>query len=154
MSMCRVFSCVVGRGCLLWPLCSLGKTLLAFALLHFVLQGQTCLLLEVSLDFLLLENSGRWWRTRKPGMLCVHGVTKSWTQLSNWTIASLIGHSRWFIGKNPPANAGDPSSIPGSGRSPGAGNDNPLQYSCQGNPMDRGARQAIVHGVAKVLDIT
>ena len=40
MSMCRVFSCVVGRGCLLWPVCSLGKTLLAFALLHSVLQGQ------------------------------------------------------------------------------------------------------------------
>ena len=43
MSMCRVFSCVVGSGCLLWPVCSLGKTLLAFALLHSVLQGQICL---------------------------------------------------------------------------------------------------------------
>ena len=42
MSMCRVF-CVVGRGCLLWPVCSLGKILLAFALLHSVLQGQICL---------------------------------------------------------------------------------------------------------------
>ena len=85
----------------------------------------------------------------------VHGVTKSQTQLSNWTtIASLIGHSRWFIGKNPPANAGDPSSIPGSGRFPGAGNDNPLQYSCLENPMDKGAWQAIVHGVAKELDMT
>ena len=52
MSMCRVFSCVVGRGCLLWPVRSLGKTLWAFALLHFVLQGQSCLLLQVSLDFL------------------------------------------------------------------------------------------------------
>ena len=40
MPMCRVFSCAVGRGCLLWPVCSLGKTLLAFALLHSVLQGQ------------------------------------------------------------------------------------------------------------------
>ena len=40
MSMCRVFSCVVGRGCLLWPVCSLKKTLLAFALLHSVLQGK------------------------------------------------------------------------------------------------------------------
>ena len=40
-----VISCVVGRGCLLLPVCSLGKTLLAFALLHFVLQGHTCLLL-------------------------------------------------------------------------------------------------------------
>ena len=48
MSMCRVFSCVVGRGCLLWSVCSLGKTLLAFALLHVVFQGQICLLLQVS----------------------------------------------------------------------------------------------------------
>ena len=53
MSMCRVISCVVGRGCLLWPVCSLGKTLSAFALLHSVFQGQICLLLQVFLDFLL-----------------------------------------------------------------------------------------------------
>ena len=52
---CVVFSCVVGRGCLLWPVHSLGKTLLAFDLLHFVLQGQICLLLQISLDFLLLH---------------------------------------------------------------------------------------------------
>ena len=43
MSMHRVVSCVVGRRCLLWPVHSLGKTRLDFALLHFVLQGQTCL---------------------------------------------------------------------------------------------------------------
>ena len=41
--------------------------------------------------------------------------------------------------KNPPANAGDVGSIPGSGRSPGGGNGNPLQYSCLGNPMNGGA---------------
>ena len=57
MSICRVFSCVAGRGCLLWPVRSLGKTLLAFALLHSVLQGQICLLLQVFLDFLLLHSS-------------------------------------------------------------------------------------------------
>ena len=57
MSMCRVFSCVVGRGCLLWPVSSLGKTLLVFALLHSVLQGQICLLHQVFLDFLLLHFS-------------------------------------------------------------------------------------------------
>ena len=51
--------------------------------------------------------------------------------------------------KNSPANAGDPGSTPGSGRSPGAGNGNPLQYSCLGNPMDRGAWRATVHGVTK-----
>ena len=60
--MCRVFSCVVGRGCLLWPVCSLDKTLLSFALLHFVLQGQICLLLQVFLDFLLLHSSPLWWK--------------------------------------------------------------------------------------------
>ena len=54
--------------------------------------------------------------------------------------------------KNPPVNAGDAGdvgSMPGSGRFPGGGNGNPLQYSCLGNPMDRGAWQATVHGVAK-----
>ena len=50
--------------------------------------------------------------------------------------------------KNLPANAGDRSSIPGTGRSP-EGNDNPLQYSCLGNSMDREAWWAIVHGVTK-----
>ena len=62
MSMCRVFSCVVGRGCLLWPVHSLGKTLLAFALLHSVFQGQICLLLQVFLDFLLLHSSPLKWK--------------------------------------------------------------------------------------------
>ena len=51
--------------------------------------------------------------------------------------------------KNPSANAGDVSLIPGSGRSPGGGNGNPLQYSCLENPMDRGAWWATVHGVGK-----
>ena len=46
-------------------------------------------------------------------------------------------------------SAGDPGSIPGFGRSPGGGNDNPLQYSCLENPMDGGAWQATVHGVKK-----
>ena len=51
--------------------------------------------------------------------------------------------------KNPPANAGDMGSIPGLEKSPGEGNGNQLQYSCLGNPMDRGAWQATVHGVMK-----
>ena len=52
MSMFSVFCCFLGRGCLLWSVCSV-KTLRTFALLHSVLQGQICLLLQVSLDFLL-----------------------------------------------------------------------------------------------------
>ena len=56
--------------------------------------------------------------------------------------------------KNLSANAGDMGLIPVSGRSPGEGNGNPRQYSCLGKPMDREAWQAIVHGVAKELDVT
>jgi len=74
MSMCRLFSCVVGRGCLLWPVRSLGKTLLAFALLHFVPQGQSCLLLQVSLDFLLLHSSLLWWKRHRLGVLVLEGL--------------------------------------------------------------------------------
>ena len=58
--------------------------------------------------------------------------------------------------KNSPTNAGDTRdicSVPGSGRSPGEGNDNPLQYSCLENSMDRGAWWATVHGVTE-LDTT
>ena len=51
--------------------------------------------------------------------------------------------------KNTPANAGDEGSIPRSGRSPGEGNGDTVQYSWQQNPMDKGAWQATVHGVAK-----
>ena len=57
-----------------------------------------------------------------------------------------------LVVKNPPANAGDirdTGSIPGLGRSPRGGHDNPLQHSCLENPMDRGAWWATVHGVTK-----
>ena len=58
-------------------------------------------------------------------------------------------HIGGLVVKNPPANAGDTGLIPEWGRSPGGGNDNPLQYSCLENPMDRGAWLAIVHCVTK-----
>ena len=51
--------------------------------------------------------------------------------------------------KESACNAEEPGSIPGSGRSPGEGNGNPLQYSCPGNSMDRGAWRATVHRVVK-----
>ena len=71
---CRVFSCVVGRGCLLWPVRSFGKTLLAFALLHSVFQGQICLLLQVFLGFLLLHSSPLWWKGRLFWVLVLKGL--------------------------------------------------------------------------------
>ena len=66
--------------------------------------------------------------------------------LTNW------GFSGVPMGKESACNAGeagDTGSTPKSGRSPGGGHYNPLQYSCQKNPMDRGARQATVHRLAK-----
>ena len=54
--------------------------------------------------------------------------------------------------KNPPAKAGDVGSIPELGRSPGEGNSNLLQYSCLGNPIDRGAWRATARGVTKESD--
>ena len=57
-------------------------------------------------------------------------------------------------GKESAYNARDVSSIPGLGRSPGVGNGHPFQYSCLGNPMDRGALWATVHGVTKESDTT
>ena len=62
----------------------------------------------------------------------------------------VIGLPRWLIGKESAWGAGDGSSIPGSGRSPGGGNDSSLQYSCLADPMDRGVWWATVHGVSEV----
>ena len=61
----------------------------------------------------------------------------------------MRGFPHSSVSKESACNAGDLDLIPGSGRSPGEGNGNPLQYSCLENSMDRGAWQATVHGVAK-----
>ena len=73
-----------------------------------------------------------------------------------FTVAVLYAHlegSMDFPGgsvvKNPFASAGDMGLIPGSGRTPGERNDNPLQYSCLGNPMDKGTWRAILRRVTK-----
>ena len=93
------------------------------------------------LQYSCLENpidGGAWWAT-------VHGVAKSQTQLSN-SLSLFFSDS---VVQNPLAKAGDMGLILGLGRSPGEGNGNPLQYSCLGNPRDRGAWQATVHEVVK-----
>ena len=74
MSMCRVVSCVVGRGCSLWWLQNSLPKELALALLQFVLQGQTCLLVPVSLDFLLLHSSLLWWKGHLLLVLVLEGL--------------------------------------------------------------------------------
>ena len=68
---------------------------------------------------------------------------------NNGLHAINIGFPDVLDGKESNCNAGDLGLVPGSGRSPGGGYGNPLQYSCLENFMDRGARWATVHGVAK-----
>ena len=97
-----------------------------------------------------LENPrdrGSWWAA-------VYGVAQSRTRLKRLSSSSRqvyvqVGFPGGSVVKNSSANAGDTGSIPGWGRSPEEGNGNPLQYSCLGNPMDRDAWWATVHGVAK-----
>ena len=77
--------------------------------------------------------------------------------MQNENMLSIVPGLPWWLSgkkKNLPANAGDVGSVPGSRISSGEGNGNSLQYSCPGNPMDRGAWQATVHGVSKELDTT
>ena len=71
-----------------------------------------------------------------------------------YKVIFIMGFPGGSVVKNPHTKAGDMGLIPESGRSPGEGNDNPLQYSCLGNPMDRGAWWATVHGVTKESDTT
>ena len=79
---------------------------------------------------------GAWWAT-------VLGVTKVIQQ----AVIKCLGFPGGSAVKNPPAIAGDEGSIPGSGRSPGVENGNPLQYPCLGNFMERGAWRVAVYGV-------
>ena len=98
MSMCRVISCIVGRRCLLWPVCSLGKTLSAFVWLHLVLQDQTCLLLQVSLYFLLHFKLLMW----KAHLLFFFGANprtscrSSWNHSTSYVSSLVFGAWIWI----------------------------------------------------------
>ena len=83
---------------------------------------------------------------------CLFLSLGSFTIRDSFTRMQLGASQVAEVVKNPPASAGgirDVSWIPGSGRSPGGGNGNPLQYSYLGNPLDRGVWWATVHGVTK-----
>ena len=75
--------------------------------------------------------------------------TQSTYYILSLTYYFILGLQQWLRGQESACNAGDTGSIPGSGRSPGKGNGNPLQYSCLENRMDRGAWRATVRGVIK-----
>ena len=88
----------------------------------------------------------------EPGRVqSVHGIAKSRTRLSDFTFTFMNanGLPKWLSGKEPACQFRRHKFSPWSGRSPERGNGNPLQYSCLGNPRDRGARWATVHRVIK-----
>ena len=145
---------------------------------HFLLQcmkvksenevPQSCPTLSDPMDWSLPGSSVHGiFPGKSTGMGC-HCLLRSCLQLT-WNISEKIFRYRYIITntyifiqgfpgdsvvKNPLANAGGGSLIPGSGISPGEGNGNSLQYSCLENPMDRGVRRAIVGGVAEESDMT
>ena len=111
-------------------------------------------------------NSKSWWWTGRPSVLQSMGsqrVKHDWATELNWTDNDFLterGHRHWDYeegatggsdGKESTCNAGDWGWIPGLGTVPGEGNGNLLQYSCLGNPMDRGSWWATVHGVTRVI---
>ena len=81
----------------------------------------------------------------------LHGWSYTWVLKNSkyYSTTCSMGFPGGSAGKESTCNAGDLGSIPGSGRFPGEGNGNPLQYSCLENPMDGGAWWAPVHGVTK-----
>ena len=95
----------------------------------------------------------------KQSLFCLHFkgyfylvLNTKWTDHPHLPLSSTLKISVFpggSDGKKSAYNVGDPSWIPGSGRSPGEGNGNPLQYSCQENSMDRGVWWATVHGIAE-----
>ena len=80
-------------------------------------------------------------------------ISLKYSVLLLWASQVAQWEKNGSVVKNLPANAGNVSSISGSRRSPGEGNGNPLQHSCLGNPMGRGAWEATVHGFTKQSDI-
>ena len=91
MSICKVVSSVVEKRYLLWLMHSLGRIQLTFTLPHFVLQGQTCLLLHVYQDFLLLPPSPWWWIEN---LFLGVSSRKSSRSSQNWSISAS---SAWVV---------------------------------------------------------
>ena len=103
-----------------------------------------------------LKRQWVWAQRKLPlGCLCSKHRHSPWLPLHVITAVAVGGIQlpQWLSGKESACNVGDAGLILGSGRSPGEGNGNPLQYSCMGNPMDRGSWWATVHGIATELDM-
>ena len=101
-----------------------------------------------------MQGNEQWMQILETRGLCLVHLHDWGCLTAREIVYGLSSHPLGLLGgsvvKNLPANAGDMSLIPGSCRAPGERNGGPLQYSCLGNPMDRAAWQATVHGIARV----
>ena len=73
MSICRAISCVVGKGCFLWPICALDK-IVSLCPASFYTQGQTCILFQVSFEFLHFHSNPLWWKGHLLLVLVLEGL--------------------------------------------------------------------------------
>ena len=152
-------SCSVTHARCWWSAC---WNLPTFSTCRFIYRG---LMVYISLFLPILQRLHFRWCLLIPLLFFSHPLPE-WNKLLPFITASIPPFSavvEWFYsqwwwrwdfpggldGKESACSAGDPASIPGSARSPGEGNGNPLWYSCLENPMNRGAWQATVHGVTK-----
>ena len=94
MSMCRVLSCVVGRGCLLWSISSLGKSLLAFALFHLYSKVKLVCYFRYLLDFLRLHSSLLWWKQHHVHLLA--SWLTVWMVVGVWSLQTSCANTLGF----------------------------------------------------------
>ena len=126
-------------------------------LLPFLISLNTLYLHQPVSDFiissLILNNdhnvNNNYNRNECPFLSVDYVSVPCWAPAISMNLHIYMGFPRGSVGKESTCSAGHPGSIPGSGRSPGGGHGNLLQYSCLKNPMDRGAWWAAVHGASK-----
>ena len=122
--------------------------------LYIILQKSMFWHIPIFFTFWNKKNTTELGRREKVWLFC-YVIKSLW--FNHYVVSESLGHHRiprWLSGKEFSCQCRRPRFDPRLGRCPGEGNGNPLQYSCQENPMDRGAWHTTIHGAAKEVDVT